>query len=147
MFSKKCNILFRWMGKLDFVIFAMSHFCVNYLVATVKFNICQAMKFLWTQNWTPAKQDFWMWWWWWIVFVVWLADEMCLAFFSAGSIVRDPHHRERYTGDTLQAGFEPAQNLISGLVQWSCAEVVTTTPQGHVLTAKLISAKFSTHKI
>ena len=30
--------------------------------------------------------------------------------------------------DTPQAGFEPAQNLSSGLVEWSCAVVITTTP-------------------
>ena len=28
---------------------------------------------------------------------------------------------------SLQAGFEPAQNLSSGLVEWSCAVVITTT--------------------
>ena len=28
-----------------------------------------------------------------------------------------------------QAGFEPVQNLSSGLVEWSCAAVITTTPQ------------------
>ena len=33
--------------------------------------------------------------------------------------------------DTLQAGFEPVQNLSSGLVEWSCAVVITTTPQHH----------------
>ena len=27
-----------------------------------------------------------------------------------------------------QGGFEPAQNLSSGLVEWSCAVVITTTP-------------------
>ena len=35
--------------------------------------------------------------------------------FPAGIIVRDPHHRESH--DTPQAGFEPAQNLSSGLVE------------------------------
>ena len=39
----------------------------------------------------------WWWWWWWIVFVVWLTDERRLALFSAGTIVRDPHHRESPT--------------------------------------------------
>ena len=34
------------MGKLDFVTFAMSHFSINYLVATVKFNIREAIKLL-----------------------------------------------------------------------------------------------------
>ena len=32
--------------------------------------------------------------------------------------------------DTLQAGFEPVQNLSSGSVEWSCAVVITTTPRG-----------------
>ena len=30
--------------------------------------------------------------------------------------------------DMLRAGFEPAQNLSSGLVGWSCTVVITTTP-------------------
>ena len=30
--------------------------------------------------------------------------------------------------DMLRAGFEPAQNLNSGLVEWSCAELTTITP-------------------
>ena len=30
--------------------------------------------------------------------------------------------------DTPRAGFETAQNLSSGLVEWSCAVVITTTP-------------------
>ena len=33
--------------------------------------------------------------------------------------------------DTPQAGFEPAQNLSSGFVEWSCAVVITTTPWRH----------------
>ena len=37
------------------------------------------------------------WWWWWIAFVVLLTDERCLAFFPAGAIVRDPHHRKSST--------------------------------------------------
>ena len=45
--------------------------------------------------------------------MVWLTDERRLALFLAGTIVRDPHHRESLT---RQAGFEPAQNLSSGFV-------------------------------
>ena len=45
--------------------------------------------------------DRWWWWWWWwwqwIVFVVWLTDERHLALFPAGTIVRDPPHRESPT--------------------------------------------------
>ena len=66
--------------------------------------------------------------WWWIVFVVWLTDKRRLFLFPAGTIVRDPHHRE---SPTRWAGFEPAQNLSSGLVEWSCAVVITTTPRRH----------------
>ena len=47
-------------------------------------------------------------------FAVWLTDERRLALFPAGTIVRDPHHRE---SPTRRAGFEPAQNLSSGLVE------------------------------
>ena len=68
----------------------------------------------------------WWWWWWWIVFVVWLTDEMRLALFPARTIVRDSHHRE---SPTRRAGFKLAQNLSSGLVEWSCAVVITTTPR------------------
>ena len=32
---------------------------------------------------------------------------------------------------THRAGFEPAQNLSSGLGEWSCAVVITTTPRRH----------------
>ena len=31
--------------------------------------------------------------------------------------------------DTPRAGFEPAQKLSSGLVEWNCAVVITTTPR------------------
>ena len=48
---------------------------------------------------------------------------------------------------TPRAGFESAQSLSLGLVKWSCAEVITSIPRCHVWTAKLTSAKFSTHKI
>ena len=33
--------------------------------------------------------------------------------------------------DTPQAGFEPAQDLSSGLVEWSCTVVINTSPQRH----------------
>ena len=33
--------------------------------------------------------------------------------------------------NTPQAGLEPAQNLSSRLVEWSCAVVITTTPRRH----------------
>ena len=40
--------------------------------------------------------------------------------------IRYTHHREC---THPRAGFEPAQNLSSGLVEWSCAVVITTTPR------------------
>ena len=44
-----------------------------------------------------------------------VADEKRLALFLAGTIVRDPHHHESPTRH--KQGFEPAQNLSSGLVE------------------------------
>ena len=35
-----------------------------------------------------------------------------------------------------QAGFGPVQNLSSGLVEWSCAIVITTTPRHHFFFGK-----------
>ena len=43
--------------------------------------------------------------------MVWLTDERRLALFPAGTVVRDPPHRE---SRTPQAGFEPVQNMSSG---------------------------------
>ena len=34
----------------------------------------------------------------------------------------------------LRAGFEPAQNLSSGVVEWSFAVVITITPRPHLIT-------------
>ena len=41
--------------------------------------------------------------------------------------------------DMPWAGFEPAQSLGSGLVEWSSAVVVTTTPQRHYTMAILLN--------
>ena len=52
---------------------------------------------------------------------------------KAFSLISSRDHCQRssplWISDTLRAGFEPAQNLISGLVEWSCAVLITTTPQ------------------
>ena len=74
----------------------------------------------------------WWWWWWgwlWIIFVVWLTDER--HSFPGLISSRDHCHRSSPSriSDTPRAGFEPAQNLSSGLVEWSCAVVITTTPR------------------
>ena len=51
-------------------------------------------------------------------FVVWLTDERCLAVFPAGTIVRDPHHRES------PARHEEALNLRRTCVQAYSKEFV-----------------------
>ena len=35
--------------------------------------------------------------------------------------------------DMPRAGVEPAQNLSSGFIEWSCAIVMTTTPHHHIV--------------
>ena len=48
--------------------------------------------------------------------------------FPAGTIVWDSPSQ---ISDTPQPRFEPAQNLSSDIVEWSCAVVIATTPQCH----------------
>ena len=52
---------------------------------------------------------------------------------KAFSLIFSPDHCQRSSqlriSDTPRAGFESAQNLSSGLVGWSCAVVITTTPR------------------
>ena len=54
---------------------------------------------------------------------------------KAFSLISSRDHCRRSSpsriSDMLQAGSDPAQNLSSGLVEWSCAVVLTTTPQCH----------------
>ena len=54
---------------------------------------------------------------------------------KAFSLISSREHCQRSSpsqiSDTLRAGFEPAQNLNSSLVKWSCAVVITTTPRRH----------------
>ena len=54
---------------------------------------------------------------------------------SAFSFISSPDHCQKFSplqiSDMLQAGFEPEQNQSSGLVEQSCAVVITTTPQRH----------------
>ena len=69
----------------------------------------------------------WWWWWWWIVFAEWLTNERpssrdnCRKF-SLSKI-----------SDTTWSGFQPAQNLNSGFVEWYWTLVITTTPRHHIL--------------
>ena len=52
---------------------------------------------------------------------------------KAFSLISSRNHCQRSSplriSDTPRAGFEPAQNLSSGLVEWICELVITTTPQ------------------
>ena len=49
------------------------------------------------------------------------------------SLISSREHCQRFSpsqfSDTLQAGFEPDQNLRSDFFKWTCAEVITTTSQ------------------
>ena len=69
-------------------------------------------------------------WRWWIVFVVWLTYERRLALFPVGTIVRDPHHLKSPIRRHA-AGFQPVQNLSSGVSEWICAVAITITPRHH----------------
>ena len=57
---------------------------------------------------------------------------------KAFSLISSWDHCQRsspsWTSDTLWTGFEPVHNLSSGLVEWSCAVVITTTPRHHIVT-------------
>ena len=61
-----------------------------------------------------------------ICFVAWLTDERRLAYFPYDHCQRFSPSR---ISDTTPAGFRPAQNLCSGLVERSSAVVITTTPR------------------
>ena len=58
---------------------------------------------------------------------------------KAFSLIFSQDHCQRssplWISDKPQAGFKPAHNLISGFIKWSCAVVITTTPQ-HILKLK-----------
>ena len=67
-------------------------------------------------------QNQWWWWWWWF-FLIWLTDKRCLALFHAGTIVRDPHHRESATH--REQDLNLCRNRSSDFAEWSCAVVIT----------------------
>ena len=52
------------------------------------------------------------------------------------SLISSQDHCQRSSSsgisDTPRQRFETAQNLSSGLVEWSCAVVTTTTPRSHI---------------
>ena len=114
----RCSILRLWVGYFSYFKFA------QFREMKLVLQFVQDLQFKTVMSWnSQRKKECIFWWWWWIVFVVWLTDERRLALFPAGTIVRDLHHRE---SPTRRAGFEPAQNLSLGLVEWSCAVVMTT---------------------
>ena len=53
----------------------------------------------------------------------------------AFSLISSRDHCQRSSpsriSDTPRAGFEPAQNLSTGLVEWSCATVISAAPLPH----------------
>ena len=75
----------------------------------------------------------------WTIFCeyVWWQDFVITIFLWYGwptksvGLISSRHHCQRSSpsriSDTLWAGFESTQNLSSGLVEWSCAIVITTT--------------------
>ena len=54
---------------------------------------------------------------------------------KAFSLISSRDHCQRSSpsqiSNTPRAGFKPAQSLSSGLVEWSCAVMITTTPRRH----------------
>ena len=69
-------------------------------------------------------------WWCFIIYVAWLTDERgLLALFPAGPL---PEILIITISETPLAGFELAQNLSSGLNEWSCAVVINTTSRRHI---------------
>ena len=65
---------------------------------------------------------------------------------KAFSLISSRGHCQRSSpsriSDMPQAGFQPAQNLSSGLVEWSCAVVITTTPRRHYTTTSIQQLNF-----
>ena len=51
------------------------------------------------------------------------------------SLISSQDHRQRFSplqiSNTPQVGFEPARNLSSSFVEWSCVVVITTAPWHH----------------
>ena len=80
--------------------------------------------FLWSKSWIIELLWVWLWW---IVFLACLTKGRCFALFPAGTNCQGSSPLQ--ISDTLQAEFEPAENLSSGLVDWSCAVVMTATPR------------------
>ena len=69
---------------------------------------------------------------------------------KAFSLISSRDHCQRSSSsrisDTPWAGFEPTQNLSSGLVEGNCAVVITTTPRRHKKCSLFFIQKMRLHK-
>ena len=61
--------------------------------------------------------------WWMNYFVIWLPNGRYLALLPATAIARDPYHCDLWHA----TGCESVKHLNLGLVEWSCAVLITTT--------------------
>ena len=57
-----------------------------------------------------------------------------LALFPAKTVVSGSHNCKSF--EMSRTGFEPAQDLGSHFVKWSCTVVTATTPGRHLVTVK-----------
>ena len=66
---------------------------------------------------------------------------------KAFRLISSREHCQRFSpsriSDTSRAGFEPAQTMSLGLVEWSCAVVIITTPRRHLGTLEQQKARGS----
>ena len=66
---------------------------------------------------------------------------------KAFSLISSQDHCQRSSlwriSDTQGAGFEPLENMSSGLAEWSCAVVITTTPQPNERFDLIITVKIT----
>ena len=66
---------------------------------------------------------------------------------KAFSLISSQDHCQRSSlsriSDTQGAGFEPSENMRTGLVEWSCAVVITTTPQPNERFDLIITVKIT----
>ena len=72
-----------------------------------------------------------------LFFVVWLTNERRSALFPAWTIVKDSPPSE--VSDMPRVGFKPAQNLSWGFSEWSCSELITTTPRRQKMLPVLVT--------
>ena len=91
--------------------------------------VCLNVKELLAQS----RRHIWRWWWWWYAMMNCFCGMVDRQ--KAVSVTSSRNHcqissRSRIF-DTTRAGFEPAQKPSSGLLEWSCAVVITTILHYH----------------